>query len=467
LLCGALALVPGQSAAQEEDTVPRPEAFQGRAESLVAVVEVNRDALLPGEDLFRFIALDGLTTYEPTSQTARASLFFPGNGVVSGPNLLCGTFGASFPPEFQPILDACLAYKFPLVAVADAFENDDTAAGTVALGESGDPVSGNGAKAVAHAAEDSATTDAVVQDLEVLGLPDPASLTPQLSDLALDAAVFRIDSAASRTRQEIVKGSLLVRAESTMSGVHLIGGLMEIGSLRSISTVTDDGRGNRDVAATLDISGVTVGGVPAKITDKGLVLGTPEGGGPLAQQQQAQVNELIQEIGLRVTVLPFEIDEDREGAGVASVGGLQIEFARDLSGLPALPAIPGLGSLDPNGTYTGSFVLAPTSALGLAATFPIESVPEVPVDPGTLDPGLSDGGFTDGLAAPADVVSPELPGATGSPGSPEQRALRARLLGGIFDDRIALVYLAMVFAVLGLCITPRLTLPARLPGQSS
>jgi hypothetical protein len=466
-LCALVALVPGPSAAQDElDVAPRPEAFGGRAESRVVLAEVNRDALLPGEDLFQFIALDGLSTYEPSVQTARATLFYPGNGVVSGPNLACGTFGGEFPEPFQPIVDACLEYKFPLIASADSFENDSSSTGSVALGQAGDPVSGSGARAESHAAEDAATTDAVVQDLEILGLPDPGSLVPALGDVDVDAAVMRIDSAASRTRQAIEQGSLVVRAESTLSGVRLIGGLLQIGSLESVSTVTDDGQGKRTAVADLDVSGVTFAGVPARITDKGLVLASPSGSGPLAQQEQTQANELIQELNVRVRVLPFDADEDREGAAVASVGGLQIEFARDLSDLPALPAPPPIGSLDPNGTYTGTFLLGPTSVLGLAASFPIVETPVVPVDPGPFDPGLTDGSVGEAVL-PGEAATPDQPGAQGSADSPDERSLRDRLLGGIFDDRIAMAYLGMAFAVLGLCLVPKLTLPARLPGPSS
>ena len=466
-LCTLVALVPRASSAQEDDGAARPEAFQGRAESLVVVGEVNRDALLPGEDLFRFIALDGLGTYEPTVQTARAAIFYPGNGVVSGPNLACGTFAGEFPPEFQPIVDQCLQYKFPLIAQSDSFTSDSSATGSMALGQPGDPVSGSSASATSHAAEDATTTDAVVQDLTVLGLPDPGSLVPPLSGLEFDTAVFRVDNAASRTRQEILKGSLIVRAESTMSGVRLIGGVMEIASLKSVSKVVDDGQGTRTVSANLDISGVTVAGVPAKITDKGLVLASPSGSGPLAQQQQAQANGLIQELGLEARVLPFEADEDREGVGAASVGGVQIEFARDLSGLPSIPG--PVGDLDPNGTYTGSFLLGPTAALGVAATFPLAEVPVVPVDPGTAAPGVTDGSLSGGeeVALPEDVAVPDQPDAPAAPDPSEQRALRTRLLGGVFDDRLAMVDLALVLTVLGVCIAPRLTLPARLPGPRS
>jgi hypothetical protein len=320
---------------------------------------------------------------------------------------------------------------------------------------------------VSHADEAVARTDAVVQDLEVLGLPDPSSLVPQLSDIDLDAAVLRIDSMASRTRQEIVRGALVARAEATLSGIRLIGGLMEIASLKSVSIVTDDGQGERTVSADLDISGVTVAGMPARITEKGLVLTSSSGSGPLAEREQAQVNELIQQLGLQVRVLPFELDEDREGVGVASVGGLQIEMAREVEGLPSGPPIPRVGSLDPNGLYTGSFLLGSTSVLGLAATFPLAEIPDVPLDPGFVDPGLTDGSFGESASSPPGVESPAAPDTPDRPETPQQRALRARLLGGIFDDRIAMAYLGMVFAVLGLCLVPRLSLPARLPGPSS
>ena len=466
-LFGLLALVPTPSSAQEETGGARPELFQGHAESIGVVGEFNRDALLPGEDLFRFIALDGLGDYEPSVQKARAALFYPGNGVVSGPNLACGTFGGEFPEPFQPIVDQCLKYKFPLIAESDSFDDESSATGSVALGSPGDTVSGSGARATSRANEAGAITDAVVNDLEVLGLPDPGSLVPDLSDIDVDAAVLRIDSMASRTRQEIVQGSLVTRAESTMSGVRLIGGILQIGNLSSVSKVTDDGQGRRTATADLDISGVRVAGMPARITDKGLVLESSSGSGPLAQQQQAAVNEFIQELGLEVRVLPFEADEDREGVGAASVGGLQVDFVRDVDGLPPLPGPPPLGELDPNGQYTGSFLFAPTSVLGLAATFPVEAIPEVPVDPGIIDPGVTGGSFGESVSSPGDVAMPSSPDAPEAPTAAERRALRARLLGGLFDDRIAMAYLGMVFAVLGLVLVPRLSLPARLPGPSS
>ncbi len=462
--CLALSFAPSSNA-QEDEAGVRPEVFRGSASSLVASVEVDREALLPVEDLFRFILLDGEGTYETSTQTARASLLYPGSGLIIGPNLACGTFGGEFPPEFQPLIDACLQYQYPLSVQADALEPDGVTSGSLALGAPGDPVSGNAVGAKAHAAEDASTTDAAIQDLRVLGpvpLPIPG--------LELDTSVLTIDSATSRTDQRILGGSLVVNAEATLSGVRMIGGLLEIGSLRSVSRVTDDAAGERKVTATLEVSGVTVGGQPAQITDKGLVLGGPASDGPLAQQAQAGLNEVLADLGVRVTVLPFEQEIDREGAGVAGVGGLLVEFTRDIQDLPVLPVPPPLGPTDPNGKYSGSILLGSTGALGSAVTFPVTVAdPVAPVDPGleigSAEPFQADGAFGGAITAPV-APAPAPASASARPAAPERPADEelARFIGGLFGDRIGLVYLAMCFAVLALCVAPRITLPARLPG---
>lgn len=455
------------SGAQEDDTVARPEVFRGRASSLVASVQLDRDALLPVPELFRFIALDGSGIYESSTRQARASLFFPGNGLILGPSLACGTFGAQFPEQFKPILDACLQYKYPLTVFADDFAPDGATSGSLAFGAPTDPVSGNAVRATAHAGEDAATTDAAMQDLRVLGLPAFGPLHLPLPGFELDTSLFTVDSATSRTNQRIVKGALVVDAEATLSGVRMVGGLLRIGSLRSESHATDDANGHRTAVATLEVSGVTVGGVPAQITDKGLIVGSPGGGGPLAQQQQSQLNELLRTFDVKVTMLGREQTTDQDGAAVAGVGGLLIEFSRDVQGLPTIPG--PLGELDPNGNYTGSFLLGSTAVLGSAVTFGLD--PVVPDEPPVAgDGGVDPGGFSDDGSVVGDEVA--LPDPVLSPPSapaddvalPDTKEQLARSLGGLFGDRIGLLYLSLMFAALGLCIVPRLTVPARLPG---
>lgn len=465
-MCLLFAVVAPSSA--QEDTVPRPEVWRGRASSQAISVQLDRDALIPVPELFRFIALDGMGVYGSSKVEARSSLFFPGNGFILGPSLLCGTFGGQFPSQFKPIMDVCLQYKYPLTVFADSFEPDGATSGSLKLGSDADAISGNAVRAEAHAGEDAVTTDAVMQDLRVLGVPPFGPITPQIGDFEMDTSIAKVDSATSRTNQRISKGSLLVDAETNLSGISLIGGLIKIDNLRSVSQVTDDAHGARTSKPTLVMSGVTVFDQPAQFTSEGLVVGS-SGSGPLDQQAQVVANELLQVFNVRATILDSEKELDKDGAAVANVGGLLIEFGRDVQGLPQIPG--PLGQLDPNGFYTGSIQLGTTSALGAAFDF----------DDVIIDDGLTDGdsSFDPGLPATPGVFDPGEPGVPGvevpvnegggdgAGGAPPtgsddgERGLLARSIGGLFGDRIGMLYLALVFAVLGVAVAPALTVPAR------
>ena len=73
-------------------------------------------------------------------------------------------------------------------------------------------------RAKAHAGEDATTTDAVMQDLRVLGVPPFGPVTLPIPGVEMDTSLVSIDSAVSRTNQRIVKGGLIVDAEATLSG---------------------------------------------------------------------------------------------------------------------------------------------------------------------------------------------------------------------------------------------------------
>ena len=464
LLAFTTASAPAQEA--EEDTAPRPEVFRGAASSQAASVLVDREALLPVADLFRFIALDGSSTYESSTRQARASLLFPGNGLILGPNLLCGTFGSQLPAELKPVLDACLQYRYPLTVFADEFAPDGTSSGSLTIGAPTDPVSARVVRAEAHAAEDAATTDAALQDLSVLGLPALGPVLPLIPGLEMDTSLLRIDSATSRTDQRIEQGSLVIDSTATLSGIRLIGGLVRIGSLRSESHVTDDAKGGRTAEASLEVSGVTVAGIPAQITEDGLVLGNPTGGlGPLVQQLQAQLNDLLRSLGLRVALLSSEETTDGEDGAVASAGGLLIELATPVDGLPTIPG--PLGDIDPNGIYVVALQLGSTAARG--AAYAVD-----PDAPPVEDPGVSEGGFDTGggFDSGGDFVLPDLvaappaaPASEPTAAAPDQELVRSVV--DLFGDRLGLVYLALMFATLGLCVVPGFAVPARLPGPRS
>jgi hypothetical protein len=306
-----------------------------------------------------------------------------------------------------------------------------------------------------------------MEALRVLGLPalGPLELLPR-EQLELDTSVLTVDSATSRTDQRIEQGVLVVDAESVLNGVRLIGGLIRIGSIRSISRVTDDAAGTRTADASLQVTGMTVGGVPAQLTDDGLVLGDPSGGtGPLQQQLQNALNQLLEALRIKITTLDIERTlDDGTGQAVASAGGLLIEVAADAQQLPTVPG--PLGDIDPNGTYVGSIQLGNTAAAGGATNFEVEELPpvevpdlgELPFDTGA---GLDAGGGVDLPAPTAD----EQAGPTDQPQPAAQELVR--VLTDPFGGRLGVLYLAFMFAVLGLCLMPRFTVPARLAGPRS
>ena len=463
----------GSAAAQDEGP-PMPDVFRGAASSQVVSAFLDRDALLPVNDAFRFIALDGHGTYESSNQTARASIFYPGNGVVSGPGLACGTFGAQAPEEFAPLLAACSQYKYPLTVFADSLNPDGSSSGSTQLGDPSDPVSARAVRAVAHAGLDASTTDAAMSNLRVLGLPGFGALDVPLpipGAPELDPSVIVVDSASSTTDQRIDDaGRLVVESVAVLEGVRLVGGLVEIGSIRSTSTVIDDGKGENTQDANLELSGVTVGGVPAQITDDGLVIGSPTGAdGPLRQQLATLVNDLVRGMGIQVSTLGIEEGEEESGVAFARAGGVLVQFDIDARGLPLLPG--PQGDIDPNGVYTGVILLGQTGATGLSAT--IEDPPFTPGgDTGSdLTGGLVPGGsdFAVGETPPpaGDFGFDDVPadeGETAAPGAAATRRV-ASLSEALAAGRIALAYLAFTLTALAVCIGPRFILPARLPGS--
>lgn len=462
-----LALSFGLPALAQDEGPVRPAVWHGAAVSEGITLEIDRDALLPVPHALRFTALQGTSTYDTDLHTARASILYPGEGVLQGPNLVCGTFGASFPPEAKPLLDLCATYDFPLSVAADESTPEKSSLGGVHLGKATDPLSVEAVAARAKADVDGALSDATIEDLRVLGLPafDVIPLLP-IEELTLDPSIARVESATSRTDQRIdPDGTLVVEAKVTLSGVRLVGGLVRIGSIVSSSKVTDDGEGKRTADGSFDVTGVTVAGIPARITEDGLVLGSPSGTGPIGQQLASAVQQLLGGLGLKLSLVAGEETlDDGTGTASASAGGIILELGLNADGLPTVPG--PLGDIDLNGTYVGSLRLGYSAASGGAtANFDDGTADGVGGDDGVVLPELggdfgSDLGADLGSDLGSGPVTPSRPGGTDGPTVPVSRTAAPDLFGG----RLELLYAAFALAVLGLCITPRLALTARLPG---
>jgi hypothetical protein len=202
-----LPLARAQDAGDEVGS--RPSAFAGAAFASAVDLSVLTPALLPVPGVFDLSLVEGRGTYESSNQEGRASLFFPGNGAISGASLLCGTFlGPAIPPEgqvlFGPILEACGQYQYPLTVYVDEQSPDGSTEGQLALGADTDPISLRAVGASAHADDDGTRTRAQAADVAVLGVPALGSLSPLVKLLGLDpldGSVLSVEGMTARTDQ--------------------------------------------------------------------------------------------------------------------------------------------------------------------------------------------------------------------------------------------------------------------------
>jgi hypothetical protein len=457
-------IAPSVGAQTGGDDTPPPEVWGASASSRAVSVNLDRAGLLPIPDVFNFIALDGYGEYGSSGQQARASLLFPGNGILLGPSLACGTFGGSFPSQFKPILDTCLKYNYPLTVFADAFSPDNSTNGGLVLGTPGNDIRADATVARAHAGDDSAKTDAVLSDLRVLGIPPfgPVAI-PGSDQLKLDTSIVDVDHGTSRTDQHTIKGGLVTDSKVTLSGIKLIGGLIHIKSLISESKVTDDANGKRTADATFHATGVTVAGVPAEITNKGLQLREPN----------AAINAVLKALDIKVSVLPTEETTGKgDNAAKANVGGIIVSMARDVEGLPPVrfPDPSGqipVNNIDLNGVYTLTVQLGLTGVLGSAANYGSDEDLTAPIDEalGTDVSGeFSDSGSGFDSSASLNGDTQAIGSVPSRDGNTSQRPTLVRSVTDTFGGRLGFLYLTLMFTVLALCIAPRLAVSARLPG---
>ena len=158
----AALIAPGAGAQDEpvddpaDDDVTLPDSFGGAATAAAVEASVITPTLIPVSGLFDLKFVEGRGTYERSNQEGRSSLLYPGNGLVIGPDLLCGMFiGPQIPPEGLRVLrpDPRGLRQLPVSAdgVVDSLHPDASTEGAVALGEAADPVSFGAVGARAHA----------------------------------------------------------------------------------------------------------------------------------------------------------------------------------------------------------------------------------------------------------------------------------------------------------------------------
>ena len=276
--CFGVAAVLAASAllapAAQGDTSERPGTWASRASATAVGVMFNTVPQQVVPEIVNVAFPDSDTQFDASIAKARASTLYPGLLVTQGANLTCQFSCAPVPP-------------YPLTAYADGQTPD----AKIATGQSV-PVGPGGLEAgtaVAHVGDDGTTAKAVNGRFDLSGSATSAAaalaLRRQITAIvkgpiaaasvkptADDASLVHVDSSVSETTNTFKGGTLVVTATSTLKGVHLLGGTIDIDSIVSTASSTSDGQAAK-VNRSLTIAGVTVAGQPAHLDDKGLAIG--------------------------------------------------------------------------------------------------------------------------------------------------------------------------------------------------
>ena len=465
------------SVASAQTTKPsnRPRVFTTATSATGVAYQPDQEGgLTPIPDTFRGQFVSGKSSMSSSNgPAAKAFVIDPGNGATQGPPNACPAVADIFPipPAGQPVIDACVNAKWPFMAQADGFNHDKRTEGALAFGSTSGQMSGEGgsARAVINDEDGTSSTDSTMSGLRIAALPagttgglplDP-DLAKAISDAnggSLDTTLFSVGSIQATTQNLFEGPAEVSHAESRLNGVRFIGGLMTIDSITSISDVHFTVNGDAVGTSSTTVQGARVLGRPVTIDDKG--VHGENGDDTVAQQLQAA--------GLSIRLVGAKNGADEKGFMTASSEGVIVEYSREVQtgvqlpppppGNPLLPTSPQL-----NGTYFVHYNLATVSSRAFARNLTVGGSGTTGSFGGTtssLTPpsgSAAPSGFTGGTSsAPAASLAP----ATGDDGT--GATSNTAFLNLDFDLRW--LYLAFTLVGLGMCIAPRMVVPARLPG---
>ena len=353
--------------------------------------------------------------------------------------------------------------------------------GSQAFG-TGTPLVVTTTSAIAHADRTSVSGDGVIGSVDLLGTPSTSSASlafrkqaagilhgpvaaAAVKPQASDNSALHIDSAVAHTKQIYdSQGALVVTATSTLKGISLAGGTVQVGSLVSTSTSRTDGQSIASHDEHITLSGVSVQGQPATIDETGVHVG---GSSNSAKPLTDALNGALSAMGAKITLASASgtVDASSTKTVTSSVEGLTFYIERLLP-LPNLTDV-----------YYATFTLGVAGTRASAADIKNSDV-------------SNDQGGIGGVTGPSsDQSSPASPssetpasfdaGTPGTPGTPGSFSssprpvrpsvlgrrsgtlgqLEAELAGFSIAHRFELVYLAFAFAFVGVCLSSRLLVP--------
>lgn len=442
-LTGA-AMVPQQSSAQVDES-DRPESFLGHAYATAVQLVGNTDPPQTLPELLRLDIPHGESSFGAGSLSrARASVAYPG-AIGGAGSLLCL---AGFPcdrfPGFPP------AWPFDATAEYPGEVDADAAVGGPVV--NADQLKAAHARADAHAGRDYVDTVATSQSFSFLNMSGGSTVDPA-------SAVVATETAVARTHQEFDGGVLVSSAESVLSGVSLFAGAVEIDQIRATSVSRADGADVLEAEPSLVVSGVTVGGQPARITSSGLEIGGE-------RRDQGAINSVVggfEQLVSNGTIDIRLVDSEgtfTDGQGVGEVLGVLVSWRLDASGFPAGTAVVGNALLGSVRTMAKADLAGADSLIIDDFGFGFDVGPTAPEENlfgSTFGPANDlpvPGPSTD--AGVSDFQSPGNQNQAPSRAARTEQAARFEILGEDVSDRVTLLYGAAALAVLGLALGTRL-----------
>ena len=475
-------------AAPSDPDADRPIVWSGNASaSPIHGQADSKNGVLPVYQPFFANIPDAASTWDPGTAYARASTYYPGPTGTNTLNLICDQVMTqifnpkALPPSLEPPI-CNPAPKYPLTVEADGVHPDVRTDGSQAFG-TGSPLVITATSAIAHADRNSVYGDGVIGSVDLVATPAAASASlafrkqaaailhgpaaaATVQPQASDNSTLHIDSAVAHTKQIYDSdGALVVTASSTLKGISLAGGTIQIGTLKSTSTSRTDGQSIATHDEHITLEGVSVQGQPAAIDENGVHVG---GSSSSAKPLTDALNSALAAMGAKVALASAtgSVDSSSTKTVTSDVQGLMFYVER-------LLPIPNLTDV-----YYATFTLGLAGTRASAADIKNS---QLSADQGGIGGVTGPSSSAESSASPSagtpasfgTAGTPGTPGSSFSNSTPGRRGrpsvlgnrrgllgqLEADLAGFSMAHRFDLVYLAFALAFVGVCLSSRLLVP--------
>lgn len=383
VLFGTLAFAPtSASAAKPAAKASATPAIEFAGQASAAGIEYSIDSKpppVPVAGLFDVRSPTGVSQLSSSGiSQATAAIMTPGNA-GSGIALLC-VEAAQLCNGLNPVTEAAKLGSFPPDYPLSASSSYPENKGQVQKAKvSGQPF-GKGTPASVDPDEATAQTTATSAD---------SNAAANSSKLAAGTPIaINGGSANAVTHQQVSKNSLQVTSTTSVHDIS-IAGLVQIHSVSSSATATNDGKGHITKNGQVTVSGVTAMGHPATIDQHGVSINKGSLLNP-APALNAALQKALKAQGVSMKVVSGQVSQTKHEVRVSS-GSLQISYHHNVTNMPNpaqyLPCFPPgsciVGAPNPNAFYFGVAIVGEADVDNYAApgikTPPVKNIVTPPV----------------------------------------------------------------------------------------